>query len=478
MKSQMQVLRVFCVLSVACAENAVGPKSPPSATPIHGGASAGSRIEEPQVQTLDGGRVIVLRGEAVDTAVGTLRAFYSAAGESVPRTPDGQPQATRKVSPSLPHFELIAGEQVTEDMFPTASIGAHSTVPSLNVGGTAASILSSANYTGSNAHLDMLWGANRDDNGIEKPQTGTPADDDAFWDCVGAILSTPGLFDFSVKCNASGTVKQQVLYTTSTSCGVHVYGSANYQAWYWAPLPDPSGSLTNTGGGVSVHFSMAKIHPSPVVGDPQAEAYNGPCADQGPTDVYQPGGTGGSSESSCPLEDTYMWYHDYQDGRGLIYVGDVCVQNGIVTILDRSPAHRIGVSQPAVDAVPASQNDAMAGQQVTVALVTDMPPNENARVLRNGETQIITVNSASTPEDLTLAVGTLGLLRALGVAQAAVDITPSHRGALFNASASPLIHAMAGHLSDLHVAAPTVVPGIGNAPAIELPLPGQARMRN
>jgi hypothetical protein len=251
------------------------------------------------------------------------------------------------------------------------------------------------------------------------------------WASAGSNSSTPRNVADYLNCRNSHdagcafTVQQDAKFNLNgvPTCGVDLSARGNHEVWYGSAdisisinLPDPPISV-----GFSVHVPTGKHATSADVNSHGATSGVN-CADEDQYELAPPG----SSEGDCPDEDTYFWYHDF--GSGLQYNGTVCLQGGIITIIDLLPSQPSQLSDislvsgiSAVRAVPPRTNG-----QVTLAYLSGPRSAAQLTILRRAHqspAQIILIGDNTTPGDLALAMGTLGALRALGGELPSVDRT-------------------------------------------------------
>jgi hypothetical protein len=143
-------------------------------------------------------------------------------------------------------------------------------------------------------------------------------------------------------------------------------------------------------------------------------------------------------------------------------MGDVCYEDGIITILARQPM------------VPSTKSGdvntptgAAEGHTVLLVFMRDLPGDVRSRIVIGQSRTMILVGTGTTAEDLTLSVGALGLLRARNAHNMSVDRKASGGGSLAETAGSVRYQtAMQGLLNELGVAKPVGVDGVGTVPMV------------
>ena len=444
-------------------------------------ALEGESTPLPQKETRENGRIVILRRSAAvaalrDTAAAwatrgnlDLQAYLDTASTWNGRTVAYAPQGG-------PSFETVSGGALSTESFPQATVGPSSTIPELN--GTSGDVKTAVSYMGTNAHSDMIFGARDDDNTIDIPDQPAAFDDQAASVTTCATTITQGFsFDLS-NCIPFGTLHGTALARVNYACGVHLYGSATHHSWFALPIPTIGGSVSGTGAAVGISFSWLHYHDSAPLADPRAEAYNGPCV---PPDNYVAGSESGG-ESSCPDEDVYMWFHWNPEDGEYDYMGDVCIQNGVIAILDRQSRATVrGESSPQGSSSLVANTRDNTSNIVTIAYQPNLPretPTLVVRRAREAPAQVILVGPSATREDLLLAIGTLGALQARDGDALAIDTLTTTRGHL-NDSARKSSEAtrVQGYLDQLKHAQPSLLAGVGNLSSIQVDLGAPGKMR-
>ncbi len=191
-----------------------------------------------------------------------------------------------------------------------------------------------------------------------------------------------------------------------------------------------------------------------------------------PPDVYSQDSMG---NPSCPPEDTYMWFHDA--GSGYQYMGDVCIQDGMITLLSRTNGNGLAT---AADLSPANATSAT----VTLVSVPTLPGSRtHAQVLRRTRLyphQLILLDRGATADDLTAALAALGALRAVDGGVIAEDQSVAASANLANIpSAKPYRRASQTILTALRQTLERkMIPGIGKYQSVGLALGEIPRIRH
>ncbi|HWH50624.1 MAG TPA: hypothetical protein VN651_03710 [Gemmatimonadaceae bacterium] len=319
----------------------------------------------------------------------------------------------------------------------------------------------------------MRFGATDDDHTIDIPDQPASFDDQAasVTFCAGEIIA--GAQFPSSDCIPFGTLHGSVDVRVNYSCGVHLYGSATHRSWFALPIPTIGGSVSGTGAAVGISFSWLHYHDSNPLADPQTEDYNGACL---PPDQYSPGsGGGGEGSTDCPDADVYMWFHFNPETDGYDYMGDVCIDNGRITrIQDMSPAggsHLGSAVQSAETARFTADAKLRGSSEVTLALMNALPGGAHALVVRRlskSPAQLILLDSTATAQDLQLALGTLGALRALD-GDVPSDTIATPRGRLSETGRGSAMNLTTRiYLSRLGHARTESVEGYGDARTLEI----------
>lgn len=273
---------------VAACSDGFGPRST-AHTPD---ASASSRSVEPVLTQSPDGRVVIATGRLADSLVRATAAARAAKGDSALQIAiDASPlwRAGNDIAAQSrdPHRDPTSGGvhaliteigEISEASFPPASIDAHATIPSLNTGAANGTVTAKANYTGSDAHADMTFGA-KDDKGKQVVPEATAHGDDGHTlqklTCAGAILANDLGSAISACLFWSGQVTAAGNASVQYTCGVHLYGSGQYSAWYEIPVPVVSG--VGADGKPSYSVQTARFGQSPLTAEATVEAYNGKC---------------------------------------------------------------------------------------------------------------------------------------------------------------------------------------------------------
>jgi hypothetical protein len=219
-----------------------------------------------------------------------------------PRT--GPPAAKTEMAPEYQEMASFSTSSV-----PAASIGAHATVPSLDVGQTTGSIKSSAKYVGEQARVELRYGAKSDQGTQVIPDqmvVGTHGSAEQAANCA-ASFGELNLQKFKAACfSYGGEVKTEVAVDVKVGCGVHLYGAGTFTASYLLPIPTV-GNISSDGK-PSFGITWKKFGETPTVAEGAVEAYNGKC-ESGPAG-------GGWTPEGDPGENChwYRWYEEYADG--------------------------------------------------------------------------------------------------------------------------------------------------------------------
>ena len=253
------------------------------------------------------------------------------------------------------------------------------------------------------------------------------------------------------------------------TCGVDLWGRGNHEVWF----NDIPVQIT-VGDSPSIGFSINV--PNPAQHATQANAQkSAPGVNCDDIDRYEAVGSGGNQQggSDCPLEDQFYWLHDF--GSGYQIVGEVCIQGGVITIINgvrTSPAELHSAVQQTITSAPSPANVGPGGHVTLVG--ADVLPDESVEIIRRAGQlphQVILISPQAKPADLALALGTIGLMRAIAGDAISNDQTVVPRGSIsLKPEATPLVARMQGYLRALRNAPSTSVNGIGPARALEITL--------
>jgi hypothetical protein len=126
----------------------------------------------------------------------------------------------------------------------------------VSVNGTHAIASASAGYHGTDAHLDMRYGADFVGGGPDIAEWSQGFDDGHFWQktvCAGELMSFQ---QPPVDCLVwTGTVRGVAALTLARDCGETVHASASAYAWYELPVPIPTVST----GGAGASFQWKRF---------------------------------------------------------------------------------------------------------------------------------------------------------------------------------------------------------------------------
>jgi hypothetical protein len=164
----------------------------------------------------------------------------------------------------------------------------------------------------------------------------------------------------------------------------------------------------------------------------------------------------------------------------------VCYQHGIYEVIPEgivsaSPkvtltaSRTIGrVSQQTLTLSSASVSDAVShgNARATIMLSKNLPKGTRTRIVRgNGSvpTQLIILDPSASPEDLTLAVGTLNLMRVFDAQGISIDRDGVHGGKIeHNSATESYQQIMTGYLKELNKATVTAITGYGDVKSLDI----------
>jgi hypothetical protein len=224
-----------------------------------------------------GDNVVVASGQAADSLVRRTAVRWAAAGHRslqayldtsrLWRAPSARPSAT--VEPIQPPDGTSGYVDLS---YLTAQVASNGITVALN--DKDALITGTSSYIGTDAHLDLTFGANYDGGQTDIPQQVTGSNDGHVQQklvCASELMSgsqsTPDCLVWT------GTVTASAQLRLSQDCGEYAYGSMTTTAWYELPIP----KLSLGTGGASVTFVWMKYGVTGPVATGRHTAYQASC---------------------------------------------------------------------------------------------------------------------------------------------------------------------------------------------------------
>lgn len=203
------------------------------------------------------GNVVVASGADADTLVRHTAARWAAQGNRALQAYvdtsslwDGRgsrPAAGLQQPPD-------GGTTYTDLSYLKASISNQSLQITLN--GNQAMVVSKADYSGTDAHMDLSFGANYGNGTVDIPAQTTGANDGHALQKLACAADLASGTIYPSSCIVwTGTVTATAQLILSHDCGEYVYASATTVAWFELPIPE----VTLGSGGASFKLSWKKF---------------------------------------------------------------------------------------------------------------------------------------------------------------------------------------------------------------------------
>lgn len=283
------------------------PSAPPSDAPpvVRGAPSAVAPARATRL-----GNVTVAGGSAADSLVRATAARWAAEGHrslqafvDTSRQWDG-PKAARPV---------VRGPAAVRDVAGYADLSyldaeVFTTDLEVTVNGNRGLVTARSSYVGSNAHLDLTFGANYEDGTVDVPTQSHGFDDTRAGQKAACALEVMSGSVYLPDCYYwAGTVVGSATLSLAHSCGEYVHGSATTNAWFELPIPKLTVSSTGTG---SVAFTWLQFGRSSPFAMGTREAHQAAC----PTEI--------TTTPACGTQIVY-------DGSSCDPGGDASIDNSL-----------------------------------------------------------------------------------------------------------------------------------------------------
>ena len=275
---------------------------PPDAAPVVTGAPAD--VAPAGLTRL--GNVMVAGGAAADSLVRATAARWAAQGH---RSLQTFVDTSRQWDGAKQDRPIVRGPGAVRDVAGYADLSyldaeVYRTDLEVTVNGNRGVVTATSSYTGTNAHLDLTFGANYEDGTVDVPTQSHGFDDTRAGQKVSCALEVMSGSTYLPDCYYwTGTVVGSAVLSLAHSCGEYVHGSATTTAWFELPIPKLTVSSTGSG---SVAFSWLQFGRSSPFAMGNREAHQEAC----PTEI--------TTTPAC--------------GSQIIYDGSTCDPSGEASI--------------------------------------------------------------------------------------------------------------------------------------------------